>query len=543
MKYNKKIIQSILILAIIIISNHLFAQGIRFEQNMNLEQIEAKAKAEHKYIFVDCYATWCGPCKKMDQETYNRREVGEIYNKQFISVKVQMDRTLADNQKVKSWYGDAADIENGLGVNVYPTFLFLDANGKPVHKATGFRDSKEFVQLAADALNPQKQYYSVMRNFKPEKMDTTELKSLARTFFNQDKSLAGKLALAYLTRIPNQQLDSKDNHQFMIQFQMDPQVQKIAENYLGSLDEKHLSSGENLDLVIKMAKDSVIHKMAIDYIKNLPETEISKIVNLDFFLVFQKDHGVRKKAKNWISQLLADQWYKGKEMIYFLQAFTDNPNEPGFVVFYQHPEEVNAVIGNNDFAQSVANDIIKNTEFTGVFDDSQKDGKEPNWIALRKEITEKYNTTYADRVVLESKLDWYRFLTKTKKDDQSWTHYIACRLEQVKTFKYDTLENGSYEKINQIAWIYVFHHATDQGQLDTMISWMKSAIDKHPNNYSYIDTYACLLYKTGKILEALNFEEKAVQVGSQYGVKENVDLVRANLKSMQKGEPIWLGKN
>ncbi len=36
---------------------------IHFENGLSWEQIKEKAKAEHKYIFVDCYATWCGPCK------------------------------------------------------------------------------------------------------------------------------------------------------------------------------------------------------------------------------------------------------------------------------------------------------------------------------------------------------------------------------------------------------------------------------------------------------------------------------------------------
>ena len=35
--------------------------GIHFEHTLTFNQIQAKAKAEHKYVFVDCYASWCGP--------------------------------------------------------------------------------------------------------------------------------------------------------------------------------------------------------------------------------------------------------------------------------------------------------------------------------------------------------------------------------------------------------------------------------------------------------------------------------------------------
>jgi thiol:disulfide interchange protein len=44
------------------------SKGINFENNLSWEQVKEKAKAENKYIFVDCYATWCGPCKAMDKE-------------------------------------------------------------------------------------------------------------------------------------------------------------------------------------------------------------------------------------------------------------------------------------------------------------------------------------------------------------------------------------------------------------------------------------------------------------------------------------------
>jgi thiol:disulfide interchange protein len=43
------------------------SKGIRFEHGLSWAQVKEKAKAENKYIFMDCYATWCGPCKAMDK--------------------------------------------------------------------------------------------------------------------------------------------------------------------------------------------------------------------------------------------------------------------------------------------------------------------------------------------------------------------------------------------------------------------------------------------------------------------------------------------
>src|ERR1700743_1441079 len=58
-----------------------FAQekGIHFEPvTERWGEVLKKAKAEHKDIFVDCYATWCAPCKAMDHDIYTNEKVGEF---------------------------------------------------------------------------------------------------------------------------------------------------------------------------------------------------------------------------------------------------------------------------------------------------------------------------------------------------------------------------------------------------------------------------------------------------------------------------------
>jgi thiol:disulfide interchange protein len=47
------------------------AQDKGFTFKHRWEEIIQKAKVEHKYIFVDCYASWCGPCKEMDRNVYS----------------------------------------------------------------------------------------------------------------------------------------------------------------------------------------------------------------------------------------------------------------------------------------------------------------------------------------------------------------------------------------------------------------------------------------------------------------------------------------
>ena len=54
-------------------------EGIHFEP-LTFEQAKAKAKAEKKLIFMDCYTSWCGPCKYMTEQVFTRKEAGTYFN-------------------------------------------------------------------------------------------------------------------------------------------------------------------------------------------------------------------------------------------------------------------------------------------------------------------------------------------------------------------------------------------------------------------------------------------------------------------------------
>jgi len=136
-----------------------------FEHGLTWDQIKAKARVENKYIFLDCFATWCGPCKEMDREVYTDKSVGEFLNDHFISVKVQMDTSKADDQEVQSWYPLAHNIMKEYNLKSFPTYIFLSPEGNIVHKGIGFMDVEKFLKLLNQAINPEEQYYSLLETF------------------------------------------------------------------------------------------------------------------------------------------------------------------------------------------------------------------------------------------------------------------------------------------------------------------------------------------------------------------------------------------
>jgi thioredoxin-related protein len=193
--------------------------GIIWVNSLNWQQVRKKAKKENKYIFVDCFTTWCGPCKKMDKDVYDNDSVGDFLNTKFISVKLQMDSTKGDNEFTRSWYKKAKEMGTAYRVAAYPTYLFFSPNGEVVYKELGYKAPDQFMQIARDALNPSKQYYALLSAYKKGKKDFVHMPDLIR-MSKQFGDSANYLPLlndyySYLHSLNEDQLYTKENIEFI----------------------------------------------------------------------------------------------------------------------------------------------------------------------------------------------------------------------------------------------------------------------------------------------------------------------------------------
>lgn len=80
----------VLLFTCMLIAISVFAQT-NF-QELTLAKALEKAKMENKYVFVDCYTSWCGPCKMMTANVLPLKEVGEYMNETFVCVKFDMEK-------------------------------------------------------------------------------------------------------------------------------------------------------------------------------------------------------------------------------------------------------------------------------------------------------------------------------------------------------------------------------------------------------------------------------------------------------------------
>lgn len=94
-------------------------------RDITLAQALEQAKKEDKMIFVDCYTSWCGPCKYMADKVFPQEKLGKYLNERFVCVKINAEQ------------GEGVDIAAKYGVPAYPTFLILKTDGSLIYKIVG----------------------------------------------------------------------------------------------------------------------------------------------------------------------------------------------------------------------------------------------------------------------------------------------------------------------------------------------------------------------------------------------------------------------
>ncbi|MBO9633403.1 MAG: DUF255 domain-containing protein [Chitinophagaceae bacterium] len=155
------------------------AQGIGFHPVRNWDQLKKMARKENKLIFFDIYASWCGPCKKMDKEVYADSSVGQYMNERFISIKLQADSNTNDIQLLNSDYAFASEVTKQFGLDGFPCYYFVDAEGRLLYRSEGFQLPREFLKTAAFAQDATTNLVGRMQKANNAQMDKKGLLQLA----------------------------------------------------------------------------------------------------------------------------------------------------------------------------------------------------------------------------------------------------------------------------------------------------------------------------------------------------------------------------
>ena len=182
---------------------HVSAQenkGIQFHQNESWESILALAKKENKLIFMDCYTTWCSPCKALARDVFPQEKVGDFFNPRFINVQYDMEK--GDGKMLHAKYKKYI-----IG---FPTLLLIDQDGKVLQQMAGYQEPDKLIDGIKNASSGN-DLFSLGGRYQKGERDFPFIKAYIgslQSAFLKDSVVA--VANEYLKHVDLKELDKDD---------------------------------------------------------------------------------------------------------------------------------------------------------------------------------------------------------------------------------------------------------------------------------------------------------------------------------------------
>ena len=99
--------------------------AINFYKGTYKQALE-EAKKQNKLIFIDAFASWCGPCRLLSKNTFTDKNVGQYFNEHFINLSIDMEK------------GEGPMLASKYKVTHFPTLIITDDGGTRITFTVGY---------------------------------------------------------------------------------------------------------------------------------------------------------------------------------------------------------------------------------------------------------------------------------------------------------------------------------------------------------------------------------------------------------------------
>ncbi len=152
MRFGSRFLLLALLMAVCRLS---FAQNAMVLSKASLPELLQQAKKEGRPVLFMGYASWCSHCNNMKATVLTDPSVAGFYNTHFICAGQDMEK-------------EGRPVQQQFGIYRFPTFLFLDADGRTLYRMAGEFDAQSFLEHGKNALNPDKQLPTLRRRFEAD---------------------------------------------------------------------------------------------------------------------------------------------------------------------------------------------------------------------------------------------------------------------------------------------------------------------------------------------------------------------------------------
>ena len=272
--------------------NPVLAQDqIDFDES-GYESVLKRSQLEKKPIFYMLYATWCAHCNKMKSEVFTDTLVINYLKKRFIVAAQDAEK------------GEGLAFKKKFGIRFYPTFLFLDEQGRELYSTSGEFTSSNFITEANNALTPEKQLPYLEQQFLADLSNGDKcLAYLTALNKGRDRKLLSPVAQKYLSTQSEAQLVSATNWKIIANGVTDPQSREFQYVLSHQKEFEAVASPKRVqrkieNIVVELLTSALEQKDTVSYSKKRLIAKTIQTAKNDS-LVNSFDMQMAEGTKNW----------------------------------------------------------------------------------------------------------------------------------------------------------------------------------------------------------------------------------------------------
>jgi len=219
------------------LSLNILAQDREIEyRDLTFSEALTAADEENKPIFMDCYTTWCGPCKWMAANIFTNNEVADFYNKNFVCVKFDMEK------------GEGIELAKEFKIRAYPTLLFVDANRELVMKQIGApRDPETYINLGENARSEDYNLIALVKNVNDNLSDASYMAKYFEVMASADM-VDPEITDLYFSETPKDEWLKEENVEILTHIEHDIEGEMFQDILARS--EEYIAVNPNMEQVI-----------------------------------------------------------------------------------------------------------------------------------------------------------------------------------------------------------------------------------------------------------------------------------------------------